>query len=82
MERRQQKRFPVRFLGQLIETSGGNSCIVTITEISEKGARVDLPDRAEMSGTVTLFNTVDGTSKRCRIAWRKGDQMGLAFEEA
>ena len=58
-----------------------------LTALDRDGTVIDTDKSVWFQGRgawtfATLFNTVDGTSKRCRIAWRKGDEMGLAFEEA
>jgi hypothetical protein len=80
MERRREKRYQIRNLGQLIDVGNGNSCIVTVVEISATGARVDLPAEAPLfSDHVKLHNASDGSTKPARVAWREGDLLGLDF---
>lgn len=54
----------------------------SIADISETGARLSLESAAELPETFVLLLTPKGEARRhCRIVWREGLTVGVAFSE-
>ena len=52
-----------------------------VTNISEGGARIVWTSRETLPAHFVLFLTLDGGERRtCRVAWRDGTDVGVAFE--
>jgi len=54
------------------------SCAVR--NLSEAGAALDLPYVLAIPHEFTLIMETDQLSRRCRVIWRKENQIGVAFE--
>ena len=51
-----------------------------IVDISEGGARLVLPEARDLPGNFSLVLLQDGSdTKRCRMAWRSGETVGVEF---
>jgi len=54
----------------------------TIVDISESGARLSLERDEELPQTFVLLLTVNGGARRhCRVVWRTGLTVGVAFPD-
>ena len=57
----------------------GINCECTITDISEGGARLFVPD-LELPEQFFLYISGDATTREdCRVAWRLGGEVGVQF---
>ena len=54
------------------------SCAVR--NLSEAGAALDVPYVLAILHEFTLIMETDQLSRRCRVIWRKENQIGVAFE--
>ena len=50
-----------------------------IRNLSSRGARITLPRGIDLPGVVGLLIVREGIYCEAAVAWRKGDQTGLAF---
>jgi hypothetical protein len=51
-----------------------------VRDISDSGAKVQVPDGMNLEGEVKLFLTQDGAvSRTCEVVWRKDREVGLRF---
>jgi hypothetical protein len=52
-----------------------------VVNISEGGARIVAKTATMLPAYFVLFFTPDGSERRtCRVKWRNGDDLGVAFE--
>ena len=62
-----------------IHAESGTTCECTITDFSEGGARLFVPD-IQLPDQFVLAITGDTlTREECRVAWRLGGEMGVQF---
>ncbi|MBX9841157.1 MAG: PilZ domain-containing protein [Xanthobacteraceae bacterium] len=62
--------------------SDGKQASVRIADISERGAKLVLSSPENLTQEFTLLLSPDGfIQRRCRSAWRSGDQIGVEFTE-
>jgi hypothetical protein len=62
-----------------IEFVGGNiDC--TIRDLSTTGAALELPSQIGTPAKLTLVVPHDGLHLPCRVVWRRGFRMGVAFD--
>ena len=55
-------------------------CVVA--DISDSGARLQVENSKTVPGNFVLLLTTNGKPKRkCRLVWRKGQQIGVEFEK-
>lgn len=53
-----------------------------VMNISEGGARVVARAALTLPAHFVLFFSIDGSERRsCRVIWRDGDNVGVAFED-
>lgn len=79
-EKRKSPRKPLRYPGRIVTGSDAGTLVCALADISETGARVLMQDPGEIPHHVTLLFGVGGaTQRRCRVAWRDGEQLGLEF---
>ena len=57
--------------------SGRNAIACTIHNVSATGARLNLTSRPRLAKNFTL--TAAGSTLPCRAVWRRGKQLGIAF---
>jgi hypothetical protein len=51
-----------------------------LSDISEKGARIDVENAESIPDEFMLFLSARGTPRRqCNVAWRDGNQIGVKF---
>ena len=62
----------IEFYGRTI------SCLVR--NLSETGAALDVVSPCAVPHRFTLALPLEGTSRRCRLVWRKDAEMGVAFQ--
>jgi hypothetical protein len=51
-----------------------------IRNLSGRGACLEVPSLLGIPDEFTLINETDKTKTPCRIAWRKGDRIGVTFK--
>jgi hypothetical protein len=77
-ERRKHPRVAINRTARIQAESGGTSRECTITDISDRGARLfadgDIPDQFYL-----LISGEKPIRHECRVAWRLGGEMGVEF---
>ena len=56
---------------------GGDMLLGMVRNVSAAGARLELSSRRRMPGAFILI--ADGSRLLCRLIWRKGKLLGIAF---
>lgn len=60
---------------------GGERCDCTLSDISDRGARINVPDSKTIPENFLLLLASTGTARRrCRVIWRATGQVGVKFE--
>lgn len=80
-ERRKAKRRIINRVAQYYSGLGALPRTCMITDISDGGAR--LYADADMPETFTLAVSAEGgdTRRQCRVVWRLGGEVGVAFTD-
>jgi len=56
-------------------------CDCALSDISDIGARISLPDSDVIPDNFILFLAANGAARRrCRVIWRKPRELGVKFE--
>jgi hypothetical protein len=59
----------------------GQRCECHITNISNNGAHINIPDSEAIPDTFLLLLAENGsTRRRCRVIWRKPREIGVKFD--
>jgi hypothetical protein len=78
-ERRSHQRVSINRVARIHADQAGITCECTITDISEGGARLFVPD-IELPEQFFLFVSADGTTREdCKVVWRLGGEVGVQF---
>jgi PilZ domain len=77
--RREDQRARSLLTGKIVIGDGAVSHDCVIRNFSAKGARVRLAGAINLPGAVSLLVVKEGLLFDATIAWRRGDQIGLAF---
>ena len=67
---------------QAIAEYGGDKYPCTVRDISATGASIEFPDLVTVLPFKKGFNLIikqDGLKLACRIVWKRGFQIGVAF---
>jgi hypothetical protein len=51
----------------------------TVIDLSQRGARLSL-DLTDVPDEFRLLIATNGLSRRCRVVWRQGNEIGVAFQ--
>jgi hypothetical protein len=82
MERRRHFREPPAVGRAFVYRGKGLPLIdCDVVNVSEGGARIVAKSSETLPAHFSLFLTFDGSERRsCRVIWRNGDTIGVAFE--
>ena len=79
-DKRKSKRRPVRYAAR-VEFKSGRTAGCYLSDVSDTGARLEVPYSDKVPERFRLWLTTDGSARRtCRVVWRKPNQVGVAFE--
>ncbi|MBX9840881.1 MAG: PilZ domain-containing protein [Xanthobacteraceae bacterium] len=78
-DRRSHPRVTVNRVARIYAEQAGVNCECTITDISEGGARLFVPEVNLPEQFVLLISGDKVTREECRVAWRLGGEMGVQF---
>jgi len=76
-----RRRIPRTLVSKRAEIAAGQSlraCVVC--DISSLGARLTLANNAPIPGIFDLTFDAARTLRKCRVAWRSEDQVGVEFQ--
>ncbi len=65
---------------QIIFNDGASVIDCIVRDVSETGAKLKIPSPLGVPDTFTLSVQADNTRRKCRVAWRRATEMGVAFE--
>lgn len=66
--------------GKIVFAGGSFTIDCTIRNISETGARLQVPLTVAIPDRFTLVDVHARTRREARVAWRKNDLIGVRFE--
>ena len=78
--KRSSPRKRVLKTGKIIFAGGSFNIDCTIRNISETGARLQVPTTVGIPDKFTLVDAHAATRHEARFVWRKNDQIGVRFE--
>jgi PilZ domain len=80
IERRRSIREQVQFPAWIDIGDGSQPCRCNVLDVSEGGARIMVSAQHDLPKQFWLVLTEDRTKRRhCRLAWRSGAQVGVAY---
>ncbi len=80
---RKHRRVELNYTARILGRDGKTICDCAIIDVSEGGARIAVlaseivPDEFLLS-----FSASSNVSRRCKVAWRKDEDIGLTFLKA
>jgi hypothetical protein len=79
-DKRKSRRRPVSYMARL-ELRPGRPVGCVLSDISDTGARLDVPYPDKVPERFLLWLTETGSARRtCQTVWRKARQIGVKFE--
>jgi hypothetical protein len=66
--------------GKIVFAGGSISVDCTIRNLSEAGARLQIPTTVAIPDRFTLVDAHARTRREATVIWRKGDQIGVRFD--
>lgn len=79
-ELRKHRRQPMHRVGWIYLGKGALPSPCSISDISDAGVRLKLPNDLDIPTEFILLLTVDGrTRRRCRVVWRDQGLVGAEF---
>lgn len=81
-ELRKKPRRPFHYNAAIVTADAQRSLLCHIADISESGARIVLESECELPERFVLLLTRKGEARRrCRLVWRDGLTIGVAFPD-
>jgi hypothetical protein len=79
-DQRKSRRHPIAYMARL-ELRPGTAVRCMLSDISDTGARLNVPYPDKVPDRFRLWLTASGNARRtCQVVWRKTRQMGVKFE--
>ena len=79
-DQRKSRRRVVHYTAR-VELMPGRTAGCFISDVSDTGARLDVPYSDKVPERFRLWLSGDGSARRtCRVVWRKPRQVGVLFE--
>ena len=66
--------------GKIVFANGSFSVDCTVRNLSETGARLQVPTTVAIPDRFTFVDGISGARRAARVIWRKDDLIGIAFE--
>ncbi len=60
---------------------GGGAIDCVVRNLSETGAAVNVESPVGIPSKITLFVAVDHVRRSCTVVWRKGNRIGVRFDD-
>jgi hypothetical protein len=79
-EKRNNQRRRVLKSGKIVFANGSFSVDCTIRNLSDTGARLQVPTSVAIPDRFTLVDVHGGTRHEALVVWRRGDLLGVRFE--
>ena len=68
--------------GKIVFAAGSFSVDCSIRNLSETGAKLREPTTVPIPDQFTLVDAHVGTRRQAKVVWRKGNQIGMRFEQS
>jgi PilZ domain len=79
-DQRKSKRREVHYAAR-VQFKSGRTAGCVLSDVSDTGARLEVPFPDKVPERFLLWLTSDGSAKRtCRVVWRKSHAIGVTFE--
>jgi len=79
-DKRKARRHRMRHDAWLV-LDGGERCECALSDVSDRGARINVHDSETIPDNFLLLLAQNGAARRrCRVIWRKPQQIGVKFE--
>ncbi len=77
---RKHRRVELDYMARIMSLAAEPICDCALVDVSEAGARIAVL-AAEMvpEEFILRFSATSSVSRRCKVAWRKDDEIGVAF---
>lgn len=79
-ENRRAPRQRVLKAGKILYGGGSIAIDCTIRNLSETGARLQVPTSVAIPDRFEFVETASGKRRSVTVAWRKGELMGIRFD--
>jgi hypothetical protein len=79
-EKREDGRQRVLKAGKIVFANGSFTVDCTIRNLSQKGARLQVPTTVAIPDRFTFVDGHGGTRRQAKVIWRKADVIGIQFE--
>lgn len=79
-EHRHAPRIRSFLRGEILHSNGNSKTECTIRDISDTGARLQVPSSVTLPECFDLVIPQKGTSERVRIVWNHGGEIGVLYE--
>ena len=66
--------------GKIVFAGGSFSIDCTIRNVSDTGARLQVPTTVAIPDKFSLVDVQSGKRREVKVMWRKGDLIGVHFE--
>jgi len=80
MERRLQARVALLSNVGMIALANGTKIKCVVVNLSKGGASIEIDSPTRVPDSFVLTMGADGMNHACRVVWRLGKRIGLAFE--
>jgi len=78
-ERRSDRRSRTLKGGHVVYDGGFGAAECTVCNVSQSGAMVEFPGVVALPSEITLYIDSERQSWPCRVTWRDGRRIGVAF---
>jgi len=80
---RRHRRVELNYVARILSLEATIICDCAIIDVSQGGARIAVLGSGMVPDEFLLaFSASSGVSRRCRVAWRKEDEIGVTFVKA
>ena len=80
---RKHRRVELDYMARILSVAAEPICDCALVDVSQAGARVAVLSIDMVPEEFILrFSTSSDVSRRCRVIWRKDDEVGVAFLKA
>jgi hypothetical protein len=80
---RRHRRVELNYVARVLSLEASIICDCALVDVSQGGARLAVLAADMVPDEFLLaFSASSGVSRRCRVAWRKEDEVGVTFVKA
>ena len=80
---RKHRRVDLDYMARIVSVGGEPICDCALMDVSDGGARLAvLAVEMVPDAFILRFSATSDVSRRCKVAWRKDDEIGVIFIKA